>query len=283
MHPPGASSIAASLHPEVFAVAALLAAAWLHALRARRQRLPRARGLMFLAGLGVAVAALNGPLHDLAEHRSFAAHMAQHLVLTLLTPPLLLAGTPGWMLDRLVAPLVARPATRAPLACLTRPLPALALHATALFFWHLPGPYDAALGSRAAHAAQHLTLLVTALGAWWPVLSPSRLLPALPYAGRILYLFVFGVPMTVVAAMVTGADHLLYRFYGAAPRPLGLDALTDQRLGGVIMWVPAGIIPLVAFTIVFFRWVAAEPDDAGDLGPPVDAPAAPVWYHERRP
>ena len=69
--------------------------------------------------------------------------------------------------------------------------------------------------------------------------------------------------MTVVAAMITGAEDTLYPFYAAAPRIFGLTALADQRLGGLIMWVPAGLIPLVAFTVVFFRWVAAETDEEG--------------------
>src|SRR5436309_198950 len=67
--------------------------------------------------------------------------------------------------------------------------------------------------------------------------------------------------MTVVAAMITGAEQVLYPFYGAAPRLWGLTPLADQRLGGVIMWVPAGVIPLLAFTVVFFRWAAAEADE----------------------
>ena len=67
--------------------------------------------------------------------------------------------------------------------------------------------------------------------------------------------------MTVVAAMITGAEHVLYPFYAGAPRVWDLTPLADQRLGGLIMWVPAGVIPLVAFTIVFFRWVADEAAD----------------------
>ena len=74
----------------------------------------------------------------------------------------------------------------------------------------------------------------------------------------------FGIPMTIVAAMVTAADTVLYPFYAAAPRITHLSALADQRLGGVLMWVPAGLIPLVAFTAVFFRWAAAEQDPADD-------------------
>ena len=77
-----------------------------------------------------------------------------------------------------------------------------------------------------------------------------------------IYLFALGVPMTVVAALITGAEHVLYPFYAAAPRVWRLTPLADQRLGGLIMWVPAGLVPLAAFTAVFFRWAAAEADDA---------------------
>jgi cytochrome c oxidase assembly factor CtaG len=105
--------------------------------------------------------------------------------------------------------------------------------------------------------AAHVTLVGSAVLAWWPVVSPSRRLPALPYGARILYLFAFGIPMTVVAAMITGAEVVLYPTASATP-------IEDQRLGGILMWVPAGIVPLIAFTIVFFRWCAAESDDAAE-------------------
>ena len=82
----------------------------------------------------------------------------------------------------------------------------------------------------------------------------------MPYGAQILYLFAFGLPMTVVAAMITGAETLLYTGYAEAPRVFDLSPLTDQRLGGVLMWVPAGLVPLLAFTAVFFRWAAAEVD-----------------------
>jgi cytochrome c oxidase assembly factor CtaG len=112
------------------------------------------------------------------------------------------------------------------------------------------------------HIGQHLSLMATAVLAWWPVVSPSARVPRLHPGAQILYLFVFGMPMTVVAAMITGAEDVLYPYYAATPRLLDLSPLADQRLGGVLMWVPGGLIPLVAFTVVFFRWAAAEPDDA---------------------
>jgi putative membrane protein len=222
---------------------------------------------LFMVALLVLLVALNGPLHDLSDHYLFSAHMVQHLLLTLVVPPLLLAGTPRWMADAIVG----RPRRGAWLGALahgvTRPVPALALYAVALIGWHLPGPYGAALEHHRLHVIEHLVLIGTAILAWWPVLSPSRVLPRLHYGTQILYLFAFGIPMTVVAAMITGAEDALYPFYAAAPRLFGLTALADQRLGGLIMWIPAGLIPLIAFTVIFFRWVAVEADEANPEGP----------------
>ena len=152
----------------------------------------------------------------------------------------------------------------------TRPVPALALYTVALVGWHLPGPYNAALEAHAWHVVEHLTLIATAVLAWWPVLSPSTLAPRLHPGAQILYLFAFGIPMTAVAAMITGAEDVLYPLYAAAPRVFALSPLDDQRLGGLIMWVPAGLIPLVAFSVVFFRWAAAEADEeASPAGRPL--------------
>lgn len=249
------------MHPEVVLGAALLGVAYAAGARRRGEPLASLRAGVFLAGLLALLAALTGPIHDLAESALFAAHMVQHLLLTLVVAPCLLGGTPSTMLDALLAPVLRLPGAGPLLRVATRPVPALGMHAAALVAWHLPGPYVAALESGAWHVVEHATLTGTALLAWWPVLSPSRRLPALHYGARILYLFVFGFPMTVVAAMVTGAERVLYAFYERAPRVTGLSALEDQRLGGILMWVPAGLVPLVVFTVVFFRWAAAEEED----------------------
>jgi putative membrane protein len=243
-----------SVHVEVVAGVAALASAYLAAWRGAGGAVAPARVAAFGAGLAALTASLNGPLHDLAERLVFSGHMVQHVILTLVVPPLLLAGTPAFMIDALLRPGMALGVTRAVLRVLTRPLVAFAAWSVALVAWHLPGPYAAAVGSHGMHFLQHATLFVAAVLAWWPVGASSRELPPLPYAARLLYLFVFGMPMTIVAAMVTGAEHVLYPI--AAP-----DALADQRLGGIVMWVPAGLVPLVSFTAVFFRWAAVEADE----------------------
>jgi putative membrane protein len=252
------------IHPDVLLVTAGLAAGYVRAAQRHRARLCSARSATFGLGLAAFVVAFTGPVHDLAETALFTAHMLQHLLLTLVVPPCLLAGTPPAVLDGVLAPLLDGRATGWMLRRLTRPVPALSLYAAALFTWHLPVPFEMALEGRAWHVVEHATLVLTSFLAWWPVVSPASRLPALPYAGRILYLFVYGFPMTIVAAMVTVADHVLYPFYAGAPRPWPITPLDDQRLGGVLMWVPAGLVPLLAFTVVFFRWAAATEAEEAD-------------------
>jgi putative membrane protein len=245
-----------SWHADVVAGVALVAG--VYAAGARRTTRPsRGERSAFGAALLVLLLALNGPLHDLSDASLFSAHMVQHLLLTLVVPPLLLVGVPAPMVDAALGRLRWVGATA---HLLTRPLAALALYTVALVVWHLPRPYGAALEHHGLHVAEHLTLMATATLAWWPVLGRSRVAPALPYGAQILYLFAFGIPMTVVGAMVTGAEAVLYPFYAAAPRVANLEPLADQRLGGLLMWVPAGLIPLAAFTAVFFRWAAVERD-----------------------
>jgi len=252
------SWVRGEVHLDVLLGVVLLAAAYTWAAVASRRPAPLGPPLAFFAGCAALLAALNGPLHDLSDYYLFSAHMVQHLVLTLVVPPLWLAGTPGFMLDALVGRAASLRGLAPVLRWLTRPLPAFAAFGVALVAWHLPGPYNAALETHAWHVVEPLVLLGASVLGWWPILSRSERLPALPYAGQILYLFVFGMPMTVVAALITGAEHVLYPYYAAAPRVFDLTPLADQQLGGVIMWVPAGIIPVVAFTVVFFRWARAE-------------------------
>ena len=243
-----------SWHPEVIAGLAGLGALYVWRARAGETPLPLGRALAFASGVGVIAVALNGPLHDLADQSLFSAHMGQHLLLMLVAPPLLLAGLRPGML----APALRLPAVAAALGVLTRAPVAFLLYNAALVAWHLPLTYGLALEHHPLHVVQHLTFMATAVLAWWPILSPEPQLPRAPYPVQLLYLFLLGVPMTAVAAIITMADHALYPFYAAAPRVAAVSALDDQRLGGLLMWVPAGVAPLAAFTAVFFRWASAE-------------------------
>jgi putative membrane protein len=254
---PAAAWFPGEVHAEVVLGVLALAGLYVLAVVRSRRAMPLGQPLAFFAGCAAVLLALNGPLHDLSDRYLFSAHMVQHLVLTLVSPPLWLLGTPAFMLDGLLERTRALGTERV-LRAATAPLTAFGAYAVALIAWHVPAPYNAALEHHGWHIVQHLTLMATGVLGWWPILSQSARAPALPYAGQLLYLFAFGMPMTVVAAMVAGAERVLYPFYATAPRVFDLDPLADQHLGGIIMWVPAGVIPLVAFTVVFFRWAAAE-------------------------
>src|SRR5437899_8516385 len=197
-------------HPDPTVVIGLAALAGLYLTALQRDRrdgrsVPPAKVVSFFGGLVLLLGALTGPLHDLSDYYLFSAHMVQHLLLTLVVPPLLLAGTPGWIADALLGRLRRRRALGALAHTATRPVAALGLYTIALIGCHLPGPYEVALEHHAWHVVEHLVLIATAILAWWPVLSPSALLPRLHYGTQILYLFACRIPMTCVAPMITAA------------------------------------------------------------------------------
>jgi len=226
-----------------------------------------ARRLAFAAALASVFVSLNGPLHDLSDTFLFSAHMVQHLVLTLVFPPLLLAGLTPAMLRPLLEVPVVGPLLRA----LTRPIACFLVFNVVLAAWHLPPMYNAAMRWHAVHIVQHLCFMGASVLMWWPLASPTPDLPRLPHAGQMLYCFLMSVPMSLVSVYIVYASAVLYPWYAAAPRIAGLSPLEDQRLGGLIMWIPGGLVFLVIMTVIFFRWSATYAEDGSDH--PVVAPS----------
>ncbi len=223
------------------------------------------RAAAFLAGVLLLLLALISPLDTLGDRYLFSVHMAQHLLLVLIVPPLLLLGLPPWLAARLLSWAPAGAAERV----LGQPALAWALGVGTLWLWHAPALYNAALAAENVHVAQHLTFLVAATVFWWPVLAPpgSRRLAALP---AMLYLFTAGAANSVLGILLTFAPPGLYPLYLNPPDPLGLLPLlrggwgwsptADQQAGGLLMWVAGGPIYLAAILATLVRWFA-EPDD----------------------
>ena len=219
---------------------------------------PLVRIQVFLLGVLVLFVALVSPLDTLGDRYLLTAHMIQHLLITLIAPPLLLWGTPRWLL---------RPLLRLPFALpigrrLTHPLTVFLLFNFTFALWHVPAYYDAALQSLPIHILEHITFFVTATLSWWPIFSPLDELPALPKAGQCLYLFFQSLPPTILGAVITFSDAVLYPTYRAAPNMWGLTPKTDQELGGLIMWIPGALVYFAVLTVIFIRWL-----DRDEYGP----------------
>jgi putative membrane protein len=212
--------------------------------------------LSFFTALVTLFLTLNGPLHDLSDYYLFSAHMVQHLILTLIVPPLMILGTPGAMLR----PLLRVRGIGAIARLVTRPVWCFALFNTVLAVWHLPPLYNSALEHHPVHIFQHLTFIATSVLMWWPILSPLPELPRLSYPGQMLYCFLMVIPMSIVSIYIAMADRVLYPAYAVAPRVLGISPLDDQHYGGLIMWIPGGIFLYGVMTVVFFKWASRAED-----------------------
>jgi putative membrane protein len=261
--PEGFDWTAWPVDPGVAAGLVLLGTAYAGAVLWRRRLSPQApaeplKAVSFGGALLVLFVALTGPLHDLSDYYLFSAHMVQHMLLVFAMPPLLLYGTPSFMLR----PLVRDPRLLRVGRVLTRPSGAFATFNVVLVTWHLPPIYNLVMDQHPIHILGHLLMMVASVILWWPVLSPLDELPRAPYPIQMLYLFVVGLPMVMVAIFISMADGPLYPYYAAAPRIWSqLTPRADQHLGGLIMWIPGGMVFLAAISVVFFRWQSAGADD----------------------
>ena len=241
-------------------------------LRSRFQWGPPAeawRVSVFLLGVLVLIIALLSPIHELGESYLFSFHMVQHLLLMLVMPPLVLIGIPPWLLR----PLLKRQFVKNVASYITRPVAAFLIFNTVLIVWHVPGVYDLALRERDIHIAEHITFMAAAILMWWPILSPLPELPRAPYVGQIAYLFIIPTISAILGAFITFSNSVWYSWYAEAPRIWSVSAESDQEIGGLIMWVPGGVVFLTALIAVFLIWaykqesqdIASEAVDIPDV------------------
>jgi putative membrane protein len=203
----------------------------------------------------VLLLALATPLDTIGDTYLFTAHMLQHLLLTLVAVPLLLIGTPGWLM-RLVLD-----GTRLPgfVRWARHPLVAFFTFNVVFTLAHVPTFYELTLANEPLHALEHLVFLGTAMLMWMPVLSPVPEISALyPPLGQVLYLFLQTVPASLLGALLASTSSAYYPTYVLAPRIVSLSALEDQQLGGLLMWIGSGLYFLLATGVVFFAWASRE-------------------------
>jgi putative membrane protein len=247
-------------HPDVIIGLAVLLGAYLYAvgpLRVRQgltQQVEPRQVAMFTGGVAVILLALTSPLHELSNNYLFSAHMVQHVLLTLVAPPLLIAGTPGWALGPVLR---VRP-VRAVARVLTHPIVAFAVFNLMFSFWHFPALYAGSVDFHAIHIVEHLAFMATGVMAWWPLMSNSPELPRLSEPLQMVYLLFMSIAQILVFAPITFAGQPIYQYYVDAPAIWGISDLMDQQAGGLIMKVGGGALFMTLLVVTFFRWYARE-------------------------
>jgi putative membrane protein len=216
--------------------------------------------LCFAGGWLALFVALVSPVHAWGRVL-FSAHMSQHEILMLVAAPLLVLGRP------LIAFLWALPLNwsrrlgnagkvfwiNRTWRTLTIPLVAWLVHAVALWIWHIPTLFEATLYSETVHTLQHLSFLLSALLFWWALIHGPQ--GAMGYGAAVLYLFTTSVHSGALGALITIAGSVWYPSYAPLTASWGLTPLEDQQLGGLIMWIPASLVYVIAGLALFAGWL----------------------------
>ena len=273
---------------------------WLILHRRDAQRWHAGQLVAFLSGLAAIYLALASPIEPFAE-LLLAVHMVQHLLLMMVAPPLVWLGAPLFPMLRglpqpirayWLAPLLAAPSLRRLFGRLTHPLAALLLFVAATWFWHVPPIYDLALRSRAWHYAEHACFLGTAVLFWYPIVRPYPARPRWSHWLLLPTLILADVSNTVLAALLTFSNRMLYSYYAEVPRLAGISPLDDQAAAGVIMWVPGSAAFLLPLFGICIQLLSGEPRAAlraaakrsvgRGAGRRIALPLAPAAGHRRR-
>jgi len=260
------------LSPVLLAAAIAYVRGW-RRLRAAGYPPPLWRPASYVLGLSFVAGALLSPLDELAAER-FSAHMAQHLLLTMMAAPLLLLGNPlplvlwgvppgarAW----LAAPFRRTARLRLALSAMTFWPAAGLLHVAAIWVWHVPWLYDAAAEHELLHAAEHVMFFGTALLFWWPIIRPApRLAPRLHPGLQIVYLIAATAQSTALGMLLAVPERAFYPHYARVAATLGINAVDDQMVGGGLMWSGAHmyLLPILLILWGVARDAAREHDDA---------------------
>lgn len=213
----------------------------------------------FMAGWLALGLSLCSPL-DTWSDALFSVHMLQHETMMIVAAPLLVIGRPlpFWLwafphAGRIwFAELFRGPLWRRFWRWLTAPAIAWCIHVIVLWGWHMPKYFEAALSNEGIHALQHISFLLSAVLLWWTILGEA----AHGHRGQaMLSLFTTMVHTGALGALLTLAPGVWYPSYIEPCSALGIDPLHDQQLGGLVMWIPTGVVYVVGALFIVGRWL----------------------------
>jgi putative membrane protein len=248
-----------------FSIPLFLLLSWylIGALHRGRQTAIGRRHIAFSAGWLALFLALISPLHRLGDVL-FSAHMLQHEIILLVAAPLFAASQPAvtmlYALSRGARPSVGKWCSRTEqipfITLIVTPLSAFLLHAAALWLWHIPSLYQATLDSDFIHALQHLSFFLSGVLFWSALYGAGR--ATMTYGAGVLYVFGTAIHSAGLGALLTFSSVLWYPIYAGRTQLWHLTPLQDQQLGGLLMWVPSGIVFIVIGIWMFARWLATS-------------------------
>jgi cytochrome c oxidase assembly factor CtaG/ferredoxin len=248
----------------LFVAAVLYWRGWLRLSRLIPHRFPPWRLVSFLSGLAGLVIAVCSPL-DAFAGLLLSVHMVQHLLLTMIVPPLLLLGAPYLPIltglpRRFVViglgPFLHARALKSLGRFVIHPVTAWIAFIASNVVWHIPAAYEIALRDPFWHQIEHASFLTTALLFWWPVVQPWPSRPVWPRWAMIPYLLLADLQNTALAAFLSFYEQVLYPTYAQAPRLSALSALDDQAAAGAIMWVPGSLAFLIPAGLIAFQFLS---------------------------
>ena len=207
----------------------------------------RKQKFSYMLALGFLWLASDWPIHDISEEYLYSMHMIQHLLITLVVPPLLLLAVPDWLAMRIVD--IRNPWTKR----LLHPVFVGVLFNAVVAVTHLPPVVNLSASNGLFHYTVHLVLFVTALGMWMPVCGPLPSLRLQPF-GKMFHLFAMSVLPTVPAGFLTFAQSTLYEAYDKQVRLWGISVSVDQQAAGLIMKIAGGAYLWMLIAVIFFRW-----------------------------
>ena len=276
-------------HPEVWLIVLAALAVGTYVVRALApaagETVERRRKGFYLLAVALLWLASDWPVHDISEEYLYSVHMVQHLLITLVVPPLLLLATPEWLARRVVDP--GRPLARR----LLRPVVVGLTFNVVVAITHIPWVVNTSATNGVFHYTAHLLLFVTAIAMWMPVCGPFAELRLQPLS-KMFYLFLMSVLPTVPAGFLTFAQTTIYDAYDTPLRLWGVTVANDQQVAGLIMKIVGGIYLWTIIAAIFFRWSArqraaeraagpagAEPD-GGSVPQPVPGGSETLTYSE---
>ena len=239
-------------------IAFVYARGWRQLRRRAPHRLGLSQFVAFHTGLITILVALMSPLDAFAGWL-LTVHMIQHLLLTMVAPPLILYGAPympllfGFPINFLkdgIGPFLTSPVLRKLGSFLTHPIFCWSAFVFTSITWHAPPMYELALHSPTWHQVEHSCFVTTALLFWWPIIQPWPWMARTPRLAIVLYLFLADFQNTALSAFLIFYERILYPTYQTVPRITGMSALEDQAAAGAIMWVVGSIFFLVPVGLI---------------------------------